>query len=116
VILSCWGGTKNFVAGDDFLSDIIARNTELGTSLAITGLMVTSDGAAKSQPAVVPGVPAGQSVTFLTLALKDPTVHANSVPLIYIDETAYPPLPILGNGLDLVFQPDWLASQGWWKP
>lgn len=115
LIVSAWEGAADFNPVDTTIASIAARgHVERGTSLDMTGLTVSANGTAGSQPVVVPGIAAGISIGWFTIAQKNAT-HSASVLLLFIDEAA-PPLPFIGNGLDLVLQPDWLSATGWWRP
>jgi hypothetical protein len=115
LIVSAWQGAPDFNPADMTIASITGRGgVEAGTSLDMTGLAVSANGTAASQPVVIPGIAAAVPVGWFTIAQKNAS-HAASALLLFID-TIVPPLPFIGNGLDLVLQPDWLSAQGWFRP
>lgn len=114
LVLIAWGGEPDFVPTDDAVGDIDARANavRLAESLAVIEASVSPDGSAQTGAAVVPGVPIGMPVTWLTLCEKNasPSLHR---PILSIEDAIG--LPMDPNGLDLVVQPDWLAMRGWFK-
>jgi hypothetical protein len=115
LIVSAWAGSLDFNPADVTIASITGRGrVEAGTSLDMTGLAVAANGSCRSQPVVIPGIAAAVSVGWFTIAQKGAT-HAASNLLVFIDQIV-PALPFIGNGLDLVLQPDWLSAQGWFRP
>lgn len=110
LLLSAWKGAPDFIATDVSIAQIAARGnaTQIGTSLPITGQFVTLDGTAQTDPVVISGVPAGETVTFFVLSLV-----AGTEPVLFIDEAGG--LPFLSNGLDMLLQPDWALERGWFR-
>lgn len=114
LVMSAWGGTPLFDPADRTVADIITHGfAELGYSMTVTGQAVSTDGYAKSNPVLIPGVPVGQPVTWFTFAWQNAT-HVNSQLILFIDQADG--IPFHANGLDMVVQPDWLAERGWWRP
>jgi len=111
--LAAWGGTPTFVPTDKILDHITFRNTLLGYSQPITYQTVTPDGTAQTNPVLIPDVPIGPDVTWFTM-VKHVGAQSSAELLLYIDNAEE--LPFVPNGLDLVVQPDWLQSRGWFRP
>jgi hypothetical protein len=114
LILVAWDNVPIF---NPIMQKITAIKTsgfnELGVSLPITGLAIEAAGIAQSDAVVIPGVPVGPNVTWMTLCIRHPTVHDQSQLLLFIDDAVE--LPYVPNGLDIVVSPDWAYQRGWWK-
>lgn len=112
--LFAFEGVPAFDPTDAIMTDVLATTPDLaGTSQPVTGKTVTLDGTAQTDPIVIPAVPIGPDITFFVLAV-DLGSMGTSRPVLYIDDAFE--LPFVPNGLDLVVQPDWLSSRGWFKP
>jgi len=114
--LVAWSGDLDFDATDDKVSDIVARANAvpIGYSLPVTGLTVTVDGRAQTDPIVIPDVAFGQELTFFTFVDYDDGDEENSAMVLFIDDAFE--LPFATNGMDIVVQPDWIQERGWWRP
>lgn len=114
LVLSLWSGTPAFVATHQLISHIKgAGGNELGVSLPVTLTSVPASGYAVTNNIVVPEVPIGPSVTWMTMSERV-SPHDNSKLLLFIDEAL--DLPFVSNGLDIVITPDWLNQRGWFRP
>lgn len=114
LVMLAFSGTPVFDPTDANMAEVVVTTPDLaGTSLAVTGRTVTTDGIAQTDPIVIPGVPVGPDITFFVLA-KNTGLFDTSMPILFIDDAFE--LPFVPNGLDLVVQPDWLSARGWFKP
>lgn len=115
MVLVAWGGAPLFDPAHNNVGDVEAAvsSSPLGVSLDVLGKAVTADGTGKSDTVVVPGVGVGETVTWFTLCRKD-AVLVNMEMILFIDDALG--LPFIGNGNDLVVQPDWTLAQGWFRP
>lgn len=108
--LVAWSGTKDFVPTDVTTTQItnraLAQNQ--GVSELMTGQAVANDGTTQSNPVVFKGIAAGKTLTFLTVIFAS----GNEL-ILYLDDVEG--LPYLTNGLDIVVQPDWSQSKGWFR-
>jgi hypothetical protein len=115
LVVSIWSGTKTFVPTDRTIADVKARGAvERGYSLPITDTSVSVDGTARTDPVLIPAVPVGAPLLWITMS-EVATPHDNSKLLLFIDQVL-PALPYTANGLDIVLTPDWAAGRGWWRP
>jgi len=114
--LAAWSGELDFAADDTDVDDIEARAlaTLLGFSLPVTGLTVTTDGRAQTDPIVIPGLTFGQELTFFTFVEYNEADEGASTLVLFIDDAFE--LPFATNGLDITVQPDWIEERGWWRP
>ena len=115
LVVSAWRSPlPSFIATDLNLLAIKARgDIEAAVSLPINGTAATTDGTARTDSIVLPAVPTGADVTYLTMAVKN-AVHDQSQLILYIDDALG--LPFTPNGLDVVITPDWLQNRGWFRP
>jgi hypothetical protein len=114
LLLVAWGGESDFDPLDETLTQLKGRGAvEMGSSLPINNTSITMNGAAQTDPVVIPDIPVGPPVTWFTLCRKNPT-HDLSQPLLFIDDVYQ--MPFYPNGLDMVIQPDWLQWRGWFLP
>lgn len=110
VVLSAWNGPYVFDEGDVTAGDLVSHGAiHVMDSLAITNAHVKPGGYCTSDPALLPLVPAGLDVLFLTLAN-----NTTSEVIAYLDEAIG--MPFTPNGLDWLVQPDWLPLRGWFRP
>lgn len=110
LVLDVWSGTPDFVPGDRSTSDIAARGAVLrGSSQPVTQKTVAPDGTVQTNQVVVPAVAVGAAITFFTL--RDGAAAGSLV--LFVDEAIE--LPFTPNGLDMVVQPDWLSTRGWFR-
>lgn len=114
--LVAWSGELDFDAGDTDVEDMATRAlaTPLGYSLPVTGLTVTTDGRAQTDPIVIPGLTFGQEITFFTFVEYNEADEDASTMVLFIDDAFE--LPFATNGLDITVQPDWIEERGWWRP
>jgi len=114
LIVSAWDGVPSFFASHNTIAAIkLAGFNELGTSLLITEKTVTTTGIAQTNNVIIPGITAGNEVTWFTVARQQAT-HDNSTLICFIDDAEG--LPFTANGLDVELDPDWLMSRGWYRP
>lgn len=113
--LTAWSGTPDYSLADITIGNITARGlaTLRGYGLSLTGKTFGSAGIARSNPAVIPGITAGFTITFFVLCKFNAT-QLLSEPLMYIDDAVN--LPWVSNGLDLTVQPDLAQGGGWFTP
>lgn len=114
--LVAWDGELDFDAEDLTVNDIITRGlaTKLGFSLPVTGLAVTVDGRAQTDPIVIPDLVMGNQITFFTFVELDGVDEDDSDLVLFVDDAFE--LPFSTNGLDVTVQPDWIQERGWWRP
>lgn len=114
--LVAWEGDLDFDAEDMTVDDIITRAnaTKLGFSLPVTGQAVTVDGRAQTDPIVIPDIPYGHQISFLTFVQYDAVDEDDSLLVLFIDDAFE--MPFSTNGLDITVQPDWAQERGWWRP
>ena len=111
--LVIWGGVPSFVKTDKKIADIVARGyTMRGVSQDILQQSAGADGTAKSGNVIVPLVPIGANITWMTLTIG--TVPASADLVMFIDQAN--DLPFVPNGLDMLVTPDWAAGRAWFKP
>lgn len=115
LMLVAWSGTPTFDPSDKTLADVKQHPgvAELGSSLPIVGRAVTAEGIAQTDVVLIPGIPAGQMVTWLTMCRRQ-GAHDASEMILFIDEVEG--LPYDPNGLDFVVTPDWAQGRGWFRP
>jgi hypothetical protein len=116
LVLSAWhGGLPPFHPTDVTINAIKLRGgVEVASSLPIAGHTVASDGTAQTYEVLIPTVPSGPDVTFLTMSKRNATIHDNSELIMFIDEGLG--IPFTPNGLDVLITPDWLQNRGWFRP
>ena len=115
MLLVAWAGTPLFVPTHVTVADLrtATGGLELGYSLPITERTVAVDGTGQTNQVVIPGVPVGPDVTWLTLCKTKASIDLAEL-ILFVDEAFG--LPFITNGLDLVVQPDWVQARGWFRP
>jgi len=116
LVVVAWGGAVDFNPTDGNVANITARGiaTELGTSLPINRSSVSADGSAQTDQVLIPNVPIGQSIVWLTVCEKHPTMPSLNQLILSVDDALE--MPFDSNGLDVILNPDWLTGRGWFKP
>jgi hypothetical protein len=113
--LTAWAGTPSFVPNELTVADIQARvgvPNNLGSSTAVTGMAVTTDGYNQTDPVIIRNIQAGKIITWFTMSQYHAAVNKSEL-YLFLDEVEG--LPWTANGLDLVVQPDWLLKRGWFR-
>ena len=113
LIVGAWHGAYVFDETDVTTQDVIAAGGILSAySLPLTNVIPRTGGYARSDMALLPTMPVGAEITFLTI-MEDTGVLGQEKQLMYIDEANG--LPFIPNGLDQYVQPDWLDLRGWFR-
>ena len=114
LVVTAWSGALEFHPEDERIEDLIARGpVPRGSSMSILSQTVTLDGTAQTSGVIIPAVPVGASISFLTVGEQNTPIETSEL-ILFIDDAVY--LPFVPNGLDMVIQPDWLSQRGWWRP
>jgi hypothetical protein len=113
-LLVAWTGKPIFEPDQRFVSDIVTVGGDfLAASEDIIGPTVGTGGYAQTTPALFRALPIGPPITWFTLCLNAPILD-NAQLVAFIDVGVN--LPYSPNGLDVLVQPDWLQSRGWFRP
>lgn len=115
IYIQAWRGSYAFNEAHVTSADVTAAGGALvQTSLAATGAVVRPGGYGRTDPILLPTVPASPNpITFLTLS-EITTLPGTHRLILFIDEAEG--LPFVPNGLDQPVQPDWLNARGWFRP
>ena len=115
LVAIAWAGDPDFNPEDDEVQDITVRGrvTKLGESLAINHTSVAPDGSAQTDQVLIPGIPVGQLVTWITLCERSANPDLHKLLIAVNDAVGMPFDP---NGLDIIVNPDWLSARGWYRP
>jgi len=113
VVLIGWSGPYKFDEDHVTSGNVTAAlGVERTRSLPNVAMGVTPEGIVQTASYVLPRVPVGPPIIFLTLAVPSTTPGGDELIAYYDDGEG---LPYTTKGLDVVVQPDWLNARGWFR-